>query len=142
MESCGCEKCVSACRRDPGRLVPADVKRLAALLGVSEEGLKHEYLVIVPAKNSHVRFLAPAKIKAARFLAAPGTVVPGYYAEENGRCVFLTAEGTCRVHEAKPFECAAYMGCRHTFLGRPYKENDVEAFFISRWRKFQELTQT
>ena len=139
MESCGCEKCVSACRRDPGRLVPADVKKMAALLGIGEEELKREYLVIIPARNSPVRFLAPAKIKAARFLAAPGTVVPDYYAEEKGRCVFLAEEGTCRVHEAKPFECAAYMGCRHTFLGRPYKEKDVEAYFISRWRKFQDL---
>lgn len=139
MDACACEKCVSACRRDPGRLIPADVQKLAALLGIGAEELKREYLVIIPARNSHVRFLAPAKIKAARFLAAPGTVVPGYYAEEKGRCVFLSAEGTCRVHEAKPFECAAYMGCRHTFLGRPYKEKEVEAFFISRWRKFQDL---
>jgi Fe-S-cluster containining protein len=139
MDACACEKCVSACRRDPGRLIPADVQKLAALLGVGAEELKREYLVIIPARNSHVRFLAPAKIKAARFLAAPGTVVPDYYAEEKGRCVFLSAEGACRVHEAKPFECAAYMGCRHTFLGRPYKEKEVESFFISRWRKFQDL---
>lgn len=144
MEACGCEKCVSACRRDPGRLIPGDVKKIAALLGIGEEELKQRYLVLIPAKGRgcHVRFLAPAKIKAARFLAAPGTVVPDYYAGENGRCVFLDEEGLCRVHEAKPFECAAYMGCKHTFLGRPYKEKDVETFFISRWRKFQELTRT
>jgi Fe-S-cluster containining protein len=141
MESCGCEKCISACRRDPGRLVPADLKRLASFLEIGEEELRRKYLVIIPARSSHVRFLAPAKIKASRFLAAPGTVVPGYYADEKGRCVFLTQDGLCRVHEAKPFECAAYMGCRHTFLGRPYKEKDVEAFFISRWRKAQNLTR-
>jgi Fe-S-cluster containining protein len=139
LDACSCEKCVSACRRDPGRLVPADLKRMAAFLGLDERELIHRHLVLIPARDSHVRCLAPAKIKAARFLAAPGTVVPDYYAGENGRCVFLSPAGACLVHEVKPFECAAYMGCRHTFLGRPYKEKEVEAFFISRWRKSQDL---
>jgi Fe-S-cluster containining protein len=140
MDACACEKCVSACRSDPGRLIPADVKRIAAFLGLSEKELLARYLVRMPAKgkNRHIQFLAPAKIKAARFLAEPGTVVPEYYAGEKGRCVFLTAENICTVHAVKPFECAAYMGCRHTFLGRPYKEKDVEAFFVSRWRKSQD----
>ena len=141
MEACGCEKCISACRRDPGRLVPADMKRIAAFLHLEEKELLFRYLVRIPAKgkNRQVHFLAPAKIKAARFLATPGGIVPGYYAEEKGRCVFLSPDGACLIHQVKPFECAAYMGCRHTFLGRPYKERDVEAFFISRWRKFQDL---
>jgi Fe-S-cluster containining protein len=51
--------------------------------------------------------------------------------------VFLSEDGLCRIHPVKPFECAAYMGCRHTFLGRPYRKKDVEAFFVSRWRKWQ-----
>ena len=141
MDACACEKCVSACRRDPGRLIPGDVKKIAAFLELSEKELLERHLVLIPAKgkNRHVRFPAPAKIKAARFLAAPGTVVPDYYDQEKGRCVFLSAEGACLIHEVKPFECAAYMGCRHTFLGRPYKEKDVEAFFVSRWRKAQNI---
>jgi len=141
MEACGCEKCISACRRDPGRLVPADLKRIAAFLHLTEKDLLARHLVLIPAKGRerHVYFLAPAKIKASRLLAPPGTVVPDYYAEENGRCVFLSAEGLCLIHEVKPFECAAYMGCRHTFLGRPYKEKDVDTFFVSRWRKSQDL---
>ncbi len=137
MDACSCEKCISACRRDPGRLVPADLKKIAAFLKLDGRELIQRHLVLIPAKDSHVRFLAPAKIKAARFLAAPGSVVPDYYAAEKGRCVFLSPEGACLIHEVKPFECAAYMGCKHTFLGRPYKEKDVETFFISRWRKAQ-----
>lgn len=141
MDACSCEKCISACRRDPGRLIPADLKKIAAFLEISEKELLQGYLVRIPAKgkNGHVHFLAPAKIKASHLLAAPGTVVPDYYAEENGRCVFLLPDGTCQIHEVKPFECAAYMGCKHTFLGRPYKEKDVETFFVSRWRKSQDL---
>ena len=141
MDACACEKCVSACRRDPGRLIPADVKKIAAFLALSEKELLESRLVRIPAvsRNSAIHFLAPAKRKAGRFLAAPGSVVPDYYAHEKGTCIFLTAENLCLVHAVKPFECAAYMGCRHTFLGRPYKEKDVETFFVSRWRKCQEM---
>jgi len=138
MDACRCERCTSACRNDPGRLVPTDLKKIAAFLGISEKALKDTYLVRIPAaKNIRVFFLAPAKIKAGRLLAAPGALVPDYYEGEKGRCIFLSPEGLCAIHEVKPFECAAYLGCRHTFLGRPYKKKDVEAFFISRWRKHQ-----
>lgn len=137
MEACNCEKCVSACRNDPGRLVPADLKKIAAFLGINESQFKADYLVRIPAaaKGGRVCFYAPAKLKAGRFLAAPGSTVPEYYEKEKGRCVFLTEEGLCAIHPVKPFECAAYMGCRHTFLGRPYKKKNVEEFFISRWKK-------
>ncbi|HSQ35117.1 MAG TPA: YkgJ family cysteine cluster protein [Candidatus Binatia bacterium] len=138
METCSCERCIGACRNDPGRLVPADLKKIAAFLKISESQLKADYLVHIPAaaKNGRVYFYAPAKLKAGRFLAAPGSIVPDYYESEKGRCIFLSEEGLCAIHPVKPFECAAYMGCRHTFLGRPYKKKDVENFFISRWRKF------
>ena len=95
METCACEKCVSACRRDPGRLVPADVKKIAGFLKIGAAELCRRYLVRIPARgrDGHVQFLAPAKIKAKRFLAAPGSVVPDYYASEAGRCVFLSRAG-------------------------------------------------
>jgi len=137
MDACNCEKCISACRDDPGRLVPADLKKIATFLKTSEKELKAAYLVRIAAsgKNSHIYFWAPAKIKAGRFLTAPGDTVPDYYESEKGRCVFLTPENHCSIHEVKPFECAAYMGCRHTFLGRSYKKKSVEEFFVSRWKK-------
>jgi Fe-S-cluster containining protein len=139
MDACSCERCISACNRDPGRLIPGDLEKIADFLGISAKELLENYLVRIPARGGNRRlfFPAPAKLKAGRCLAAPGTVVPDYYDKENGRCVFLTPEGMCQIHEVKPFECAAYMGCRHTFLGRPYKEKDIETFFISRWRKYQ-----
>ncbi|MBN2400567.1 hypothetical protein EH223_09250 [candidate division KSB1 bacterium] len=137
MDACRCEKCVSACRNDPGRLIPADLKKIAAFLKISESELKTAYLVRIPAtaRNNRIYFFAPAKIKAGRFLATPGTTVPKYYDTDKGCCIFLSPEGLCTIHAVKPFECAAYMGCRHTFLGRPYKKKNVEEFFISRWKK-------
>jgi len=137
MENCICPGCVSACRNDPGRLVPDDVRKLSRLLGISERDLENDYLVRVSvASGGHtLHALAPAKRKGRRFVAAPGTAAPDYYAKEDGRCIFLDDNDRCSVHEAKPFECGAYMGCRDTFLGRPYRTKTVEEFFHRRWRQ-------
>lgn len=136
MESCDCEICTSACRCDPGRLVPEDLGRLAKHLNISVDELKAEFLVRVDARhnNETVPSYAPAKRKGKRFVAEPGTAAPDYYADEKGSCIFLDEKGLCTVHEAKPFECAAYMGCSHTFLGRPYRDKEVESYFFKRWK--------
>ncbi len=136
MDSCSCPECVSACRNDPGRLVPEDVRKLAGLLGISEAELIAGYLVKIPLSESERMYaLAPAKRKGKRFIAEPGTEAPDYYASERGVCIFLDDSGACSVHAAKPFECGAYMGCKNTFLGKPYKKKYVEEYFLLRWRK-------
>ena len=92
MENCICPECVSACRNDPGRLVPDDVRKLSRLLGISERDLENDYLVRVSvASGGHtVHALAPAKRKGRRFVAAPGAAAPDYYAKEEGGAYFLT----------------------------------------------------
>jgi len=143
MDACTCPACVSACKRDPGRLAPEDVAVMAAHLSISPAELIAGYLVLIPAfvHSQKIFLLAPAKKKARRYLAAPGSVVPEYYARENGVCVFLSADDRCAIHEVKPFECRVYMGCQHTFLGRRYREEEALRFFISRWRKFQDVVR-
>jgi len=138
MESCNCPECVSACSTDPGRFLPEDIQKLAGLLGISQAELLDQYLVkILLSSKDSVYGLAPAKRKGKRYIAAPGTVAPDYYARERGVCVFLDEQGACAIQGAKPFECSAYMGCKNTFLGRPYRKNYVEEFFLLRWRKAQ-----
>jgi Fe-S-cluster containining protein len=136
MENCNCNECISACLNDPGRLIPDDIPRLSHLLKISERDLENNYLVRVSVtSNGHTAYaLAPAKKKGRRFIAEPGTTAPGYYSEEKGRCIFLDDNDCCSVHEAKPFECGAYMGCRNTFLGKPYRVRAVEEFFYKRWK--------
>ena len=96
MESCSCPECVSACRTDPGRLLPEDVGKLAGLLGIPEAELLAQYLVkILLSPKDTVYGLAPAKRKGKRFIAQPGTVAPDYYARERGVCVFLDEQGAC-----------------------------------------------
>jgi len=138
LTGCSCPQCVSACRNDPGRLVPDDLPALAALLGLSIEELIVSCLVKIPIMGREkIYALAPAKRKGKRLLAAPGTVVPGYYVREKGTCIFLDETGMCTVHQAKPFECGAYMGCKNTFMGRPYKEKQVEEYFYQRWKGYR-----
>ena len=135
---CSCPRCVSACKNDPGRLVPDDLPALAALLNLTVDELIISCLVKIPlSEKNSIYALAPAKRKGKRFLAQPGTVIPDYYTKEHGTCIFLDENGMCSVHEAKPFECGAYMGCRHTFMGRPYKEKQVEEYFYSRWKGYR-----
>jgi Fe-S-cluster containining protein len=139
MEYCNCKECISACLNDPGRLIPGDIPKLSRLLKIPESDLENNYLVRVPV-TSHghtIHALAPAKKKGKRFIAAPGTTAPDYYAEEMGRCIFLDDNDHCSVHEAKPFECGAYMGCRDTFLGKPYRAKTVEEFFYKRWKSWK-----
>ena len=136
MENCSCDECVSACMNDPGRLVPGDILKITHFLNITEDELKKEYLVIVnvTSKGQLAHALAPAKKSGRRFIAEPGSVAPDYYAKEKGRCIFLDENDRCSVHEVKPFECGAYMGCRNTFLGKPYRDREVEEFFYKRWK--------
>jgi Fe-S-cluster containining protein len=134
MENCNCPECVSACRNDPGRLVPGDIPKLTGFLGISEEAIIKNYLVKIPL-SKNVYALAPAKLKGKRFIIEPGSIAPHYYAKERGQCVFLDDKSLCTIHAVKPFECGAYMGCKNTFLGKPYKESKVEEYFLLRWKK-------
>jgi len=136
MEHCCCDECVSACLNDPGRLVPDDMLKLARFLKITMGELEREYLVRIPVIRNGItaHALAPAKMKGKRFVASPGSTAPDYYADEKGRCIFLDEKNLCAIDEVKPFECGAYMGCRHTFLGRPYREKKVEEFFFLKWK--------
>jgi Fe-S-cluster containining protein len=119
--------------------VPEDIIKLSRSLNISESDLVDNYLVKVPIKGNGppVHALAPAKKKGRRFIAEPGSMVPEYYIQEKGRCIFLDENDRCSVHAAKPFECGAYMGCRNTFLGKPYRAKAVEELFYKRWRSHE-----
>ena len=138
MTSCNCDKCISACKNDPGRLIPEDLPKLAEFLNYSVEELIISSLVKIPlTSKNEIYAYAHAKLKGKRLLAKPGTVVPDYYSKERGTCIFLDENGMCTIHEVKPFECGAYMGCKHTFMGKPYKEKQVEEYFLMKWKRYK-----
>ena len=140
MEACSCKDCLSACQTDPGRFLPGEVERLALHLGVNSEELFKQFLILkrLVHRDKVIWVPAPAKKKAQRFVTKPGHRAREYHELEKGTCVFLTTEGLCSIHAVKPYECRAYMGCRHTFQGRPYKSSQVEAYFYSHWKGHQD----
>lgn len=141
MEACRCEKCSSACRTDPGRFLPGEVERLAAHLGMDAGELYRTHLILerLEWRDRTIWVPAPAKLKTRfRYVTKPGHRARSYHEAERGTCVFLTEEGLCAIHSVKPYECGAYMGCRHTFQGRPYKASAVESFFFNHWKGAQD----
>lgn len=99
---CSCDKCVSACHRKPGWFLPEEIKPAAELMGLSEKEFFDKYLS-VDYYGDPDKFL---------FVVAPATEnsTPGqeYPLEPGGRCVFLTEDGKCQIHAAKPYECKHY----------------------------------
>jgi hypothetical protein len=91
---------VAACERKPGWMKPGEAERIAAFLKIPLAELFKTYLAVDWWDNDD----APAT-----FLLSPaivgwnGTTFP-YVAR--GRCVFLTADKRCQIHDVKPFECA------------------------------------
>jgi Fe-S-cluster containining protein len=114
--SCACEACRRCCRFLPAWLIPSDLERL-----------------IPPGAD-------PFKWAESNLLASPGPLVtqvveqlfrsrrnPGRQerrlvrrrfrvpdlvlaASDEGSCKFLSAAGTCSIHEAAPFGCAFFDG--------------------------------
>jgi Fe-S-cluster containining protein len=104
MTECKCESCSGACGQKPGWFLPGEPEKLAEYLGISLRKLFRKKLSIDFWCNrdaTDVFIVAPATVKST-----PGAEYPF---DPYGRCVFLTDEGDCEVHEAKPFECKAYM---------------------------------
>jgi len=138
MKACKCANCLSACFYDPGRLVPEDLKRIAAFLQISELELIRKYLVFIPFKSKWGKGyqLAPVKLQHQRAILSAGEIAWPGYSQKPGRCIFLQENGDCQIHPVKPQECRSYMGCTHTFNGRPYDSETVENYFWRKWDGF------
>ena len=139
MKNCNCPECVSACKNDPGRLIPDDMDKISQFLGISKKDLMNKLVKKEQSAKYGIYSLAPVKFKGKNMLVQPGNVVPDYYASEAGKCIFLNSQNLCEIHPVKPFECMAYMGCKNTFLGKPYKEKTVEEFFTVKWKNYVQV---
>lgn len=94
--TCACDDCVRCCKEQPGPLVPGDMERIAAHLGVSMAEAKGHFwsspgaLVMDTAtgRQFRVRTITPRAVR--------------------GRCVFLGDDDRCRVHPVAPAGCAYF----------------------------------
>ncbi len=102
---CACEKCQNACRSVPGWFRPGEAEKAARLLKMPLSKFFKKYCGVNwwNFTRDETFVIAPATIRMK-----PGSEYPG---DPRGQCVFLTSEGRCRIHAAKPYHCA--MGNPH-----------------------------
>jgi Fe-S-cluster containining protein len=95
---CACAPCTANCYHIPGYLIPADLARIAAFHQPGREFISwaHRHLLASPGA------LVAQK---GRLFRIP-TLVPAR--RDDGACVFLTPEGSCRIHPVAPFACAFF----------------------------------
>jgi Fe-S-cluster containining protein len=94
---CACERCALNCHFMPGYLVPADLHRVARLLGfgnVFEFAARHLVaspgaLVMSAGRRFRIKTLVPAR-------------------RPDGACVFLDEGDRCRIHEWSPYGCSFF----------------------------------
>lgn len=97
--SCQCVRCVDACRVRTGWFLPGEAEKAAELKGMILADFFKQYLG-VDWWSDDTLILAPA---------IRGMFTGGRYPEDpEGTCVFLV-DGKCDIHDAKPFECRAYI---------------------------------
>lgn len=103
--ACSCASCQNACRHKPGWFAPGEAEAAATLLGVTLKELFRTRLMVdwlcsAGPEFSDVFLLSPA--------ITPGQPGEEFGSEPRGRCTFLTGEGLCEIHAAKPLECRLY----------------------------------
>lgn len=125
---CSCERCQAACRRTPGWFRPGEAEKAAELLGLPLKKFFRRYLGVNWYCNddgSDTFVLAPAIHGMT-----PGTEYPS---SPLGRCVFLTNEGQCQIHAAKPWHCSHGNPC--TFNEDAHKR--ATARTVTLWNRNQ-----
>lgn len=90
---CSCPRCVDCCRR-PGPLHPDDVGKIAMALGGTVADVA-DYLCASPG----------ARVQKGDKAFTVGTITPKTI---RGRCVFLTPDDKCSIHEVAPFGCSHF----------------------------------
>jgi Fe-S-cluster containining protein len=98
---CACGPCTAFCFTKPGYLIPSDLFRIADYLGNGGRIEKtQDVLTFLRASKGAV---VGDSRTGQRFRI--GTITPRL---ENGRCVFLTDDDRCSIHEVSPFGCAQF----------------------------------
>ena len=108
---CACRTCQSACENMPGWFLPKEVEAAATVLGLSTREFVSRYTTVdFWVDDPTVYLLRPRQIFEPGGGMASGSIFP-----PEGRCVFLTPDGRCEIHVAKPFECAVTVHAQTEF---------------------------
>lgn len=103
-ESCECEACIDACTHKPGWFLPGEIEKVAEFLDLSLKELFDQYLGIdwYSAEKGDTHRKPLWVIAPAQNNMEPGGQYP---VAPQGRCIFLTEDNKCRIHEVKPYQC-------------------------------------
>lgn len=93
---CACERCVACCKTQPGPLIPGDMERIAAYLGMVLNRAKKYF------QASKGAFIG---LRNGTVVNIP-TITPKQKAD--GSCVFLDGNDRCMIHSVAPFGCAYF----------------------------------
>lgn len=109
--SCTCEKCVKACKHQPGWFAPGEAENAAEFLGVEFEKF---------SKDSLIKDHCSSQIaKNAPYVWAPRKRGVDIVSDEirkpkeqwtEGDCIFLF-EDRCSIYPVRPFECRKAFAC-------------------------------
>lgn len=110
---CTCEKCVNACRWNPGWFMPGEAEKAAELFGMDFESFKAKYLVVdywlgEEWSGGDIDVLAPRKLDGVTPEGCPR--VGFMYPFSAAPCIFLK-DDRCSIHAAKPHECRQALAC-------------------------------
>lgn len=113
---CTCEKCVSACKRSPGKMLPYEAERIAKFLELPFDELKKKLI-----KNYHYNSETDPLIWEPRKVGMDEDeeIASDEYTNRRGTCVFLKND-RCTIHEVKPFECRISLLCEKSVDAWPW----------------------
>lgn len=129
MKECTCERCVGACKHQPGWFAPGEVEKAAALLGMTQHDFEQKYLVreywVFGAGD-----VGPDHVPAPRKVFQAEGYNRASYADAWGddRCVFLDENDRCKIHAAKPLECRGLVQCEDQFI----KRHDINLMWLAK----------
>lgn len=109
-EGCQCSDCVSCCTHKPGVFAFGEAEKAAKLLGLPFAEFRKRLIIDYwsDVEKGDIEYLTPRMVgvEEDQERASYG------YGFVRGRCTFLTQEGRCEIHEAKPLECRQVYGCK------------------------------
>jgi len=94
---CACATCVQCCKDQPGALAPGDYERIRDHLRLTDAEARELF------RSSEGAVVQTADLHQRR----QRTIVP-LYNRHRRRCVFLSDDDKCGIHEVKPAGCAMF----------------------------------
>ena len=124
INECDCKLCQGACTVRPGWFKPGEAEKAAKLLNMTLQEFFDKFCAVdYMEKDENIYLIAPALVGENT-----GNMYP---ADPRGECIFYK-DGKCKIHHAKPFECANY---HHDMTRDEIEESHTETYEALQFRQ-------